>query len=247
MSSVYKHASYEFNVIEEIGGGGFGKVFSVFLPGCEFKYALKIFNPSSNISEASCFNDGELESRFIHEMKSQADCRHSNIASICAFNASDRPFFVMDIADCDLKTAIENDILSASEKIKVVLDVMSGLEYLHNRGWVHRDIKPANILRFGDTYKISDFGLIKDIGQNNNTQIMTAIGVVLGTKGYMAPEVLLACDYSFVSDIYALGVVMGEMNIDGFASIVDKCTMHRPIARYPSIAELRADVLKVIK
>lgn len=247
MSGVYKHASYEFEVIEEIGGGGFGKVFSVRLPKCGFEYALKIFNPSSNISEASCFSNGELEYRFINEMKSQADCTHNNIVSICAFHAFDRPFFVMDIADCDLNTAIENDALSTSDKINVVLDVMSGLEYLHNKGWVHRDIKPANILRFGNIYKVSDFGLIKDIGQNNKTQIMTAIGVVLGTKGYMAPEVLFACDYSFVSDIYALGIVMGEMNIDGFTSIVDKCTMHRPSARYQSISELRADVLKVIK
>lgn len=248
MSGVYKHASYEFQVIKEIGGGGFGKVFSVSLPTCDYKYALKIFAPIREIAEASCLSDGELLERFHQEIWYQISCRHDNIATICVFQDSDHPFFVMDIADYDLKTAIDENILSTSEKIKAILDVMNGLEYLHSKEWFHRDIKPANILCFNGTYKLSDFGLIKNAGNAKNPKdVMSAIGLRLGTNGYMAPEVMEACIYSKLSDIYALGVVIAQLNIPGFDVIVDNCTKYIPRQRYQSISSLRDAVLKEIE
>ena len=137
----------------------------------------------------------------------------------------------------------END-----EKIKVILDVLDGLEYLHNKGLVHRDIKPENILLFNGVYKISDFGLIKNLAPNAHpNDVMSAIGLCLGTTRYMAPEVEEAAHYSHLSDIFALGVVMSQLHITELASIANKCTSQTVRFRYQSIAEIRNDILRVIK
>ncbi|WP_445707567.1 protein kinase domain-containing protein, partial [Enterococcus rotai] len=120
---VYRHSSYEFQVVDKIGAGGFGEVYEVSLPTCDFKYALKRFAPQKNIAEASLFSEGELLERFRQEMRYQTNCRHKNIVSICVVHQGDAPFFVMDLADSDLSKLIKKDLLSNEEKIQVILDV----------------------------------------------------------------------------------------------------------------------------
>ncbi len=245
---VYRHSSYEFQVVDKIGAGGFGEVYEVSLPTCDFRYALKRFAPQKNIAEASLFSEGELLERFRQEMRYQTNCTHKNIVSICVVHQGDAPFFVMDLADSDLNKLIKKDLLSNEEKIKVILDVLDGLEYLHNKGLVHRDIKPENILLFNGVYKISDFGLIKNLAPNAHpNDVMSAIGLCLGTTRYMAPEVEEAAHYSHLSDIFALGVVMSQLHITELASIANKCTSQTVRFRYQSIAEIRNDILRVIK
>ncbi|MDE2420345.1 MAG: protein kinase [Gammaproteobacteria bacterium] len=245
---VYRHASYEFNVIKRIGGGGFGEVFEVTLPTCDFKYALKRFAPQKDVAEASFLSEGELLARFSQEMRYQTDCMHKNIVSICIVHSGDAPFFVMDLADSDLGKLITENSLSRNEKIRVILDVMDGLEYLHKKGLLHRDIKPANILRFDGIFKISDFGLIKNLNQKKHPHdVMSAIGICLGTKRYMAPEVEEAAHYTVQSDIYALGAVISELQINELDTIANKCTAQRVSSRYQSIADIRNDILRVIK
>lgn len=244
----YKHSSYEFHVVKRIGGGGFGEVFEVFLPTCNFKYALKKFSPQKEISKASFLSDGELLARFSQETRYQTMCTHKNIVSICVVHGGQAPFFVMDLADDDLETLIKKNSLSKDDKIKVILDVIDGLEYLHQNNWLHRDIKPANVLLFNGIYKISDFGLIKNLSTTKNPHdVMSAIGICLGTQGYMAPEVLAAADYSILSDIYALGAIISELQIHELDSIANKCTSHRPSSRYQTVAEIRNAILRTIK
>lgn len=243
----YKHSSYEFSVVRKIGGGGFGEVFEVSLPTCNFKYALKKFAPQKDIAEASFLSEGELLARFSQEMRYQTTCNHKNIASICIVHAGETPFFVMELADSDLDNLIKKNSISKEEKINVILDVIDGLEYLHSKGWLHRDIKPANILLFNGIYKISDFGLIKNLSTKKHpNDVMSAIGLRLGTQGYMSPEVLVACDYSVLSDIYALGAIISQLQIPELDAIASKCSSYKPTSRYQSVADVKRDVLGAI-
>ncbi|MBS7827372.1 serine/threonine protein kinase [Wohlfahrtiimonas chitiniclastica] len=249
MSGVYKHASYEFEVIRRIGGGAFGEVYEVSLPNCSYRYALKKLSPIQSIEYASWLTEGELLRRFKQEIRYQTECTHKNIVSICVFHESMDPFFVMDLADEDLLSIINKNSISQAEKIDAMIDVINGLDYLHNREsgeLVHRDIKPANILKFGEVYKISDFGLIKntDSEHQNNQDVVTMINTPLGTERYAAPEVL-ACEYSRHSDIFALGVVIDEMNILGADDIVEKCTRRKPKNRYQSVLDIKDDLLRI--
>lgn len=244
----FKHSSYEFTVIRTIGNGGFGEVYEVSLPTCNFKYALKKFNPTKEIADASCLSEGELVARFDQEMRYQSNCRHDNIVPICIVHSGETPFFVMDLADSDLRTLIDDGNLSYSEKIKIILDIISGLECIHNQGLIHRDLKPANILKFNDTYKISDFGLIKNtnVKTQHPNDVMSAIGLCLGTANYMAPEIHSGV-YTPLGDIYALGVIIDELQIAVLNGIATKCSNRRPVDRYQSAAEIRDAILEVLK
>lgn len=243
---MYRHSNYEFKVERVIGAGAFGKVYEVSLPTCNFRYALKKFDPRPHIRDSSAFVDGELLQRFSQEMKYQTECNHKNIASICVIHQGENPFFVMDLADADLNTLLEKNALNKDQKIKAILDILDGLEYIHNKGLVHRDLKPQNILFFNGVYKISDFGLIKSVSSNNQ-DVVTAIFVRLGTDGYMAPELKFNVPYSHLTDIFALGVVISEFKIPELDKVVDKCTNRTVRFRYQSVSEIRSEILRVMK
>ena len=101
-----------------------------------------------------------------------------------------------------------DDPLSNKEKIKIVTDLLNALEFLRVSGIVHRDLKPENILysKTDGNFKIADFGLARKIN--------TKIDKVVGTPGYIAPEVLCknkSTELDLKSDIYSMGLIFFEM------------------------------------
>ena len=84
--------------------------------------------------------------------------------------------------------------------------VLQGLAYLHAKGFVHRDIKPENLLLRGDTIKLADFGLARDI---SSPEPFTDY---VSTRWYRAPEVLLrAPQYGTPVDLFAVGCIIAEL------------------------------------
>lgn len=244
---VYSHAGFVFDTVDQIGRGGFGVVFEVKVRGLEkpYRYALKKFAPSAGINHGTgaptALTEGGLLKRFWQEVRYQSSCQHANIVKILVFNAEDG-FFVMDLADNDLDTLIKRGQLSYEDKVKALMDALQGLKYLHEvKGLLHRDIKPSNVLKFGETYKLSDFGLIKSIDGGNPNDIKTSIGVTFNSEHYTAPEAHYG-DYSERSDIYSLGIIMRELGIPKLDYVVDRCTRYMPLARYGSVSDVIADV-----
>ena len=93
---------------------------------------------------------------------------------------------------------------SQVELAEAARQVAEALDYLHDRGFVHHDVKPANILRSGDTWKLSDFGLVHPRAEDD------AGRGVAGTAPYLAPETVSSKAVGPPADAYALGVVVHE-------------------------------------
>jgi serine/threonine protein kinase len=80
------------------------------------------------------------------------------------------------------------------------------LEYLHANGVVHGDIKPQNIIvDSSETVTLIDFGVSSD------TLMYTTIKAIVGTRPYIAPEVLKNMDIKLANDIWSFGIVLAEM------------------------------------
>lgn len=88
---------------------------------------------------------------------------------------------------------------------KFFFEIIEGLEYLYKKGILHRDIKPQNILIHDKTIKISDFGFAKSFEKND------LITTFCGSPLYMAPEIITSHEYSSLSDVWSLGVVLYEL------------------------------------
>lgn len=140
---------------------------------------------------------------------------------------------VMEIASGTLeqylKTSIplQTKVLGVSEVTAIVRSVASGLAYLHEQSITHRDLKPANVLWVRDTWKISDFGIARQMGSESGT-LTTSL---TGTPIYMPPEVYEAKNAQATVkvapawDMWSLGVMIvqmltGELPFDGLADIV---------------------------
>ncbi|WP_034250524.1 protein kinase domain-containing protein, partial [Arsenophonus nasoniae] len=162
----------------------------------------------------------------------------------------DNPWFVMELSQTDLRKELSENTLDINKKMEITKMILKGVNYVHQKGYLHRDLKPANILKFNnDVYKISDFGLIKNSNNESESEVLTKIQVALGTVDYMSPEAKKG-EYSIQSDIYALGVIMEEMDIsaiDGVDDIIRKSTNLRCKDRYQSVSEMLAALNNVIE
>ena len=124
-------------------------------------------------------------------------------------------YFVMELLDgLDLESLVRrHGPLPAGRVVHILRQVCASLEEAHVRGLVHRDIKPANIHvgRVGLVYdfvKVLDFGLVKPISDGAlEHSLATQAGLVIGTPGYMAPEIALSAKVDGRADLYSLGCV----------------------------------------
>ena len=238
--------NYFIEPVKEIGSGTFGYVeeVNVYNKSRTHKtiFARKYFRPSYKPSESEL---NELQERFKREVAYQAKCLHNNIVPIymCNLNSA-TPWFVMEIAESNLDEILcKNDCvegerkLSERYKLDVLHMVLNGVAYLHQKGFLHRDIKPLNILKYpGGTYKISDFGLVKNLNSQSNP--ITKIGQQMGTNKYMAPEIENSI-HSPQSDIYALGILMEELELsEKYDEIIEKATQRKPKNRFQSVNEM---------
>ncbi len=133
---------------------------------------------------------------------------------------------------------------SASEVKSIMLELLDGMIAFHKSVIVHRDIKPSNIILQSKTHvRLIDFEVAREYRETNSTDTQT-----FGTTGYAPPEQYGFAQTDERSDIYALGVTMGEIwdnNRDSrLKKILDKCVELNPKDRYQSAEELKNALLK---
>jgi len=192
------HDFYTFG--KEIGRGGFSVVVEGSKKGTEDKYAIKCIKKSSIEGD-----DIKLLTREIQIMK---NVRHDNILKLFeVFEDEEQFFLVMELFPGKelFDKIVERGQYSEKDASNIARQIISAVEYLHEKGIAHRDLKPENLLLKGgvvDTdVMLSDFGLSKIIG------VESMMETACGTPYYVAPEVLSASGYDKEVDLWSVGVI----------------------------------------
>ncbi len=207
-----------FEVIQRVGSGAMGDVFSAFDRQIRETIALKTLR--SHLVKIE-----EFVLALGREVQLARRVRHPNVCQIFDLHQDlsrkDGPliFFTMELLiGQSLATRIENGRLGdLSEALRIAEGIARGLEAIHETGLIHRDLKPANVflLRTEEEWTrpvITDFGLCFD-QERPVTETLASFGqnAVIGTPAYMAPEQLLGRGATRESDIHAFGVILFEM------------------------------------
>ena len=190
-----------YRVEGTIGSGSMGEVFRGIDTGLNRRVAIKLLSEKHRDSP-------ELRQRFVREGRAVAAISHPNVVQVFATGSfDDRPYIAMELLDgADLGSIVDKrgalDPLTAAH---AVLDAAQGLAAASRAGLIHRDVKPSNLVRLSDgRVKVTDFGLAKPVDPGSEPAL-TAMGVVVGTPDYIAPEQARGEAIDERVDIYALG------------------------------------------
>ncbi|MFO0758237.1 MAG: serine/threonine-protein kinase [Byssovorax sp.] len=202
-----------FTIVRLIARGGMGAVYRAVQPGEPRKVAIKVLHPETS-------GDATMLARFEREADAMMRLSHPNAVKVIE-RGTDGPtsYLVMELVEGQsLKERLAaRGKLSPSEAVDLITPVCEALAATHEAGLIHRDLKPENIMITDDPRspgnevpKILDFGLAKPLDDQPGQQL-TALGSVVGTPAYMAPEQVSARPVTIATDIYALGVLLYEL------------------------------------
>jgi len=194
----------DYQVIGILGAGGMGKVYKVRNVISDRAEAMKVLLPD-------LANAPELADRFLREIKVQASMEHPNIAALhTAVRVENQLLMLMEFVDgVTLEHRLKDGVLPVRDAANYIMQVLSALDYAHQRGVVHRDIKPANMmLTPSGVVKLMDFGIAKA----STDQKLTMTGTTMGSLYYMSPEQIQgAATVDGRSDLYSVGVSLYEL------------------------------------
>jgi eukaryotic-like serine/threonine-protein kinase len=203
-----------YEIVAPLGEGGMGEVYRARDTRLGRDVALKIL-PESFAREPDRLR------RFEQEARAVAALNHPNILAVFDIGQHNgSPFLVSELLEGEtLRAELDSGALSQRKTIEYGVQIAHGLAAAHEKGIVHRDLKPENVFVTKDgRIKILDFGLAK-LEQKANarqqgvtlTSSHTAMGVVMGTTSYMAPEQVRGEAADPRTDIFAFGTVLYEM------------------------------------
>jgi serine/threonine-protein kinase len=201
---------------ELLGRGGMGEVYHATHRMLARPAAIKLIRPEV-VSGGDPAAAQLAVMRFRREAETAANLRSPHTVELYDFGVTDDQtlYFVMELLEgLTLESLVRrHGPLPAGRVVHLLRQVCASLEEAHVRGLVHRDIKPANIHvgRVGLVYdfvKVLDFGLVKPMTDSPlEHSLATQAGLVIGTPGYMAPEIALSAKVDGRADLYSLGCV----------------------------------------
>lgn len=193
-----------YQVKAKLGSGGMGEVHEALDTVLERKVAIKIIH-------GHLLQDPKMAERLLTEARAAAKLVHPNVVTVYEVGESEQGRYIaMEYADgVPLSEYLKLDAeMEPDTAIKLIRQVLSGLQCAHELGIIHRDIKPDNILvQENKSVKILDFGIAKIRSKEG----LTVAGDILGTVEYMAPEQMLGEKVDVGSDVYAAGVVLYQL------------------------------------
>ena len=260
-----------YEIIEELGRGGMGRVFKVYDQKVREIVALKLIKPEIG------FNEKAIE-RFKNELKFARKISHRHVCRLYDLGETGLAHYLtMEYVEGeDLKGFIRRaGHITTSKAIDIAAQISEGLSEAHRLGVIHRDLKPQNVMIDSDgNVRIMDFGLARFVASEG----VTGSGVMLGTPEYMSPEQVELKEVDARSDLYSLGVIMFEMVTgrvpfegetplgiaikhksekprdtreinplvpESFAKVIFKCLEKDPARRYQSADELLQELTRI--
>jgi tetratricopeptide (TPR) repeat protein/tRNA A-37 threonylcarbamoyl transferase component Bud32 len=262
-----------YEIIEELGKGGMGRVYRVEDTKLKQEVALKLIKPE-------IAKDKKTIERFRNELKLARNIRHKNVCGMFDLGETEGASFItMEyVRGEDLKSFIRRSgLISVGKAISIANQVCEGLSEAHRLGVVHRDLKPQNIMidKEGNV-RIMDFGIARSLEARG----ITASGMIIGTPEYMSPEQVEAKEVDQRSDIYSLGIILYEMTTgrlpfeadtpfavgvkqkseepesprdinpqipEDLSRVILRCLEKDRDARYQSVGEVRSELVNIEK
>ena len=203
-------AKSSYELIKELGRGGFGAVYLARHKNLETECVIKILH--ANMPDS-------MDDRFRLEAQLMAKLRHNHIVSVTDFGKTTDgcPFFVMDrLGGETLGDRLkEPKWLPHEEALEYARQTLAGLGAIHAVGVVHRDIKPDNVFLAetpnGKVVKLLDFGIAKmvqDVTGVTPLKDPTMKGQLMGSPLFMAPEQAKGPDVDARADLYSVGAML---------------------------------------
>lgn len=209
-------------VIEkQIGAGGSGAVYQ----GCHASLGKRV---AIKVLRAELISDEETKARFDREAKVLASMEHPNIVSINDFGLVEGigPYMVMEWLEglTLFEARKQRGYLEFAEILNVFEQLGQSLSFMHSKGIVHRDLKPENMMLLAPPglqqlsindftrhrLKLYDFGIA--LFTQGDEKRLTAMGMVVGTPHYMAPEqIIVDAPVDLRADLYAIGAILYEL------------------------------------
>src|SRR5437870_1574430 len=192
----------KFELHEIIGEGAMGAVWRAYDSVIRRFVALKLLSRAGRSADA--------QDRFMREARAAGALQHPNIVTVYDLGESDEQLFIaMELVDGrDLSSLIAvSEPLALERKLDIVIEVLQGLSYAHERGVIHRDVKPSNVRIASDgSVKIMDFGIAR-----LQSADVTGSGAIVGTPSYMAPEQITNGPIVPATDLFAVGCLLYEL------------------------------------
>ncbi|MEK6410915.1 MAG: protein kinase [Acidobacteriota bacterium] len=207
----------KYRLERALGRGGFGVVYEASDLRLQRRVAAKVMMGSS-------FGDVAALRRFEREARAAARIDHRHITRVHDYGAigSGGAYLIMElVAGRTWREELKRSgVIAPARAAEWFRQLLEGLQFAHNMGVVHRDLKPENVMiveaqggadELKDELKIMDFGLAKVVGGGAGvSESLTAAGAVMGTLGYIAPEVFTGGPVDERADIFAIGVMAVE-------------------------------------
>lgn len=193
----------DYDILNELGAGGMGKVYRVRNVIFDRIEAMKVLLPDLAGRQ-------ELADRFLREVKLMASLNHPNIAALrTAFIADNQLVMIMEYVEgTNLAQRVEQGPIPVGDAVNYIGQALSALSYAHQHGVIHRDIKPSNMMLTPQGgVKLMDFG----IARADSEKKLTMSGTTLGSIGYMSPEQVKGEPTDARSDLYSTGISLYEM------------------------------------
>ncbi len=192
----------DYQILDELGSGGMGRVWRVRNVITDRIEAMKVLLPDLAGRQ-------ELAARFQREIKLMASLNHPNIAALrTAFTADNQLYMVMEYVEgTNLADRLEKGPIAVGDAVNYISQVLSAVSYAHQQHIIHRDIKPANMMLTPQgVIKLMDFG----IARGGEERSLTMTGTTMGSLSYMSPEQVKGEATDARSDLYSVGVSLYE-------------------------------------